>query len=75
MASPSTDARRVLSVQLQGGKPMAWAEVDEGSGSRVEVASFPTGGIPPTKAGWRYVSTVVGVDGWMVFHFYAMGEP
>lgn len=67
--------KRVLSVQMQGGKVMAWAEVDDRLSARVEIAAFPTGGMTPTAGGWRYIGTVVGIDGWIVSHFYARGEP
>lgn len=87
---PSTSihsCRRVLSVQLQNGEPMIWAEVDDFLSSTARVTAYATGEeIEDMDA--HYVGTVVGIGGhWplgrrgpvvrpghLVFHFYATGE-
>ena len=63
---------RALTVQMQGDVPTAWVERDVNSENVLVIWPVMTGGEPPSDG--RYVSTIVGLLGWRVAHFYARGE-
>jgi hypothetical protein len=64
-------ATRVLSIGLQKGKAMAWAEADQEHSGRVILDLVSTGGSVPYG---RFVGTLIDLDGWFVGHAYASGE-
>lgn len=60
---------KLLSVGVQQGKPFLWAEVDPESVETTRtLIPVSTGGPLPPRG--RFLGTVVGIDQWMVFHFY-----
>ncbi len=63
---------RVLHCGLQDGEPMAWAEVNPTETRMQPVFPVPTGADFPVEDGWQYIGTVVGVKGFLVFHYYML---
>jgi hypothetical protein len=59
-----------LTVAMQGGKPVIYIEHagSDKDGTALQFIAAPTGGFVPAKT--EYLGTVLGVEGWMVFHIY-----
>lgn len=60
-----------LHCGLREGQPTVWCEVDPLDTQHTrQVIGLPTGAeAPPPR--YKYIGTVCGVQGFMVFHFYA----
>ena len=67
--------RRALWVALQDGKPTVWVEVGrEDAHHGLEIIGIATGRNAPSPTEVRYVGTIVGIEGYLVWHFYCRGE-
>ena len=65
---------KILNVRAQNGKVMLWAEVETDESRGREARKFVAYGtghqLPDDMSSHKYIGTVVGVVGDMVFHIY-----
>lgn len=66
--------RRILSVQMQHGKPCIWAEVDSDISMQQNVILMRgTGQALGDAERSKYIGTIQ--DGGLVWHVYSLGDP